>query len=101
MSRPSRVLVAGIGNIFLGDDGFGVEVARRMAQQPVPEHVEVVDAGIRGMHLAFQIAYERYDAVILVDAVPRGHAPGTLYVIDPDPVAADGVAVADGHTMTP
>jgi hydrogenase maturation protease len=93
--------VAGIGNIFLGDDGFGVEVVRRMAQQPLPEHVEIVDAGIRGMHLAYQIAEQQYDAVILVDAVPRGNPPGTLYAIEPELTSPSAEAPADAHTMTP
>jgi hydrogenase maturation protease len=80
----TRVLVAGIGNIFLGDDGFGVEVARRLRDEPLPDGVDVADFGIRGVHLAYELAEARYDAVILVDAVPRGEPPGTLFVIEPD-----------------
>jgi hydrogenase maturation protease len=79
----TRVLVAGIGNIFLGDDGFGVEVARRLRDEPLPDGVDVADFGIRGVHLAYELAEARYDAVILVDAVPRGEPPGTLFVIEP------------------
>jgi hydrogenase maturation protease len=79
----ARVLVAGIGNIFLGDDGFGVEVATRLARVDLPEGVRVVDYGIRGMHLAYDLA-NGFDAAILIDATPRGGAPGTLYVIEPD-----------------
>jgi hydrogenase maturation protease len=75
-----RVLVAGLGNIFLGDDGFGVEVARRLADRPAVEGVTVKDFGIRGLDLAY--ALKDYESVIFVDAVPRGDEPGTLYVID-------------------
>jgi hydrogenase maturation protease len=78
-----RVLVAGVGNIFLGDDAFGVEVVRRLAEKPLPEGVRVVDFGIRGLDLAYALL-DGYDAVILVDATPRGQAPGTLYVIEPE-----------------
>jgi hydrogenase maturation protease len=78
-----QVLVAGIGNIFLGDDGFGVEVATRLARAGVPDGVRVVDYGIRGMHLAYDLA-NGFDAAILIDATPRGGTPGTLYVIEPD-----------------
>jgi len=98
----SRILVAGIGNIFLGDDGFGVEVAQRLRDQPLGDGVEVVDFGIRGIHLAYELAGGRYDAAILVDAVAQGGRPGTLYAIEPDPNAGDGeTAVADAHTLTP
>ena len=79
-----RVLVAGVGNIFLGDDGFGVEVARRLAGERLPEDVRVADFGIRGVHLAYELL-DGYDTAILVDAAPRGGQPGTLYVIEPEP----------------
>lgn len=75
-----RILVAGIGNIFLGDDGFGVEVARRLAGRSLPEEVTVEDFGIRGLDLAY--ALSGYDVAIFVDTVPRGGDPGTIYVID-------------------
>jgi hydrogenase maturation protease len=77
------VLVAGVGNIFLGDDGFGVEVARRLSAEPLPENVRVADYGIRGVHLAYQLL-DGYDTLILVDAVSRGEPPGTVFVIEPD-----------------
>jgi len=77
------VLVAGVGNIFLGDDGFGVEVARRLSTEPLPENVRVADYGIRGVHLAYQLL-DGYDTLILVDAVSRGEPPGTVFVIEPD-----------------
>jgi hydrogenase maturation protease len=97
-----RLLVAGIGNVFLSDDGFGVEVVRRLSSESLGDDVDVVDFGIRGVHLAFDLADGRYDAVILVDAVAKGGEPGTLYVIDPD--VANGSlesAVADAHSLTP
>jgi hydrogenase maturation protease len=80
--KPS-ILVAGIGNIFLGDDAFGVEVVRRMAGRKLPEGVQVSDFGIRGLDLAYALQ-DGYEATILVDACPRGHMPGTLYVLEPD-----------------
>src|SRR5438128_1754175 len=82
---PDRraVLVAGVGNIFLGDDAFGVEVAQRLARRPLPAGVRVVDFGIRGLDLAYALL-DPYEAVILVDAMPRGEQPGTLYVLEPD-----------------
>ncbi|MDX3640604.1 hydrogenase maturation protease [Streptomyces sp. MB09-02B] len=104
-SPPSepRTLVAGIGNIFLGDDGFGVETARRLAERALPGHIEVVDIGVRGVHLAYQLL-DGYDTLVLVDATARGEAPGTLYVIEPDdaaPNASPGAPALDGHRMTP
>jgi hydrogenase maturation protease len=83
VSRLARVLVAGVGNVFLGDDGFGVEVARRLAQGPLPPGVEVADIGIRGVHLAYQLL-DGYDLLVLIDAVARDGPPGTLFVIEPD-----------------
>jgi hydrogenase maturation protease len=97
-----RILVAGIGNVFLGDDGFGVEVVRRLSTNPLGEGVDVVDFGIRGVHLAFELADGRYDAAVLVDAVSRGGRPGTLYVIDPGDDAKEWQAgVPDAHSLTP
>jgi hydrogenase maturation protease len=77
-----RVLVAGIGNIFLGDDAFGVEVARRLLARSLPADVRVVDFGIRGIDLTYALL-DDYEQVILVDAVQRGGKPGTLYTIEP------------------
>jgi len=79
----ATVLIAGIGNIFLGDDAFGVEVARTLAKRTLPEGVSVRDFGIRGFDLAYALL-DPWDAVILVDALPRGDAPGTLYTMEPD-----------------
>ncbi|WNZ14195.1 hydrogenase maturation protease [Streptomyces sp. 11x1] len=98
-----RTLVAGIGNIFLGDDGFGVETARRLAERHLPGHTEVVDIGVRGVHLAYQLL-DGYDTLVLVDATARGEAPGTLYVIEHDdtvPEPSPGTPALDGHRMTP
>jgi len=97
-----RVLVAGIGNIFLGDDGFGVEVARRLAGEPLGEGVDVVDFGIRGVHLAYELLDGGYDAAILVDAAARGSAPGTLCAVEHDAASSlPEAASVDAHTLTP
>ena len=77
------VLVACVGNVFLGDDGFGVEVARRLAREALPERTRVVDFGIRGLHLAYDLL-SRPDLLVLVDATSRGGPPGTLYVLELD-----------------
>jgi hydrogenase maturation protease len=105
---PRRTLVACLGNIFLGDDGFGVEVARRLAREELPDGTRVTDYGIRGMHLAYDLA-EGWDATILVDAAPRGGDPGDVYVIEPErqqPAGgqAGGLAgnmLLDAHGMQP
>ena len=94
-----RVLIAGIGNIFLGDDGFGVEVTRRLAGRGLPEGVEVKDFGIRGMDLAYALQ-DDYELVVLVDATPRGEQPGTVYLIEPE-VEEDGEVTLDTHGMDP
>jgi hydrogenase maturation protease len=82
-----RILVAGIGNIFAGDDGFGVEAARRLFERPQRNGVKVRDFGIRGLDLAYTLT-DGFDAAILIDAAPRGHAPGTVSVVEPDRPAA-------------
>lgn len=92
------VLVAGIGNVFLADDGFGVEVSRRLAERELASGVKVAEYGIRGMDLAYELQ-EDYDAAVLIDAVPRGQPPGTLYVIEPELDAAE--PVLDAHAMDP
>lgn len=98
------ILVAGIGNIFLGDDGFGVEVARRLAQRHLPAAVRVVDFGIRGFDLAYALQ-DGYEKTILVDACPHGEVPGTLSVIEPDLTSLDDPAgpqaVVQAHAMNP
>jgi hydrogenase maturation protease len=104
-----RTLIAGVGNIFLGDDGFGVEVANRLASEKLPEGVRVADYGISGMHLAYDLA-EGFDTTILIDATPRGSDPGTVYVMELDPAAPSaaaapepgrGIPLLDGHGMQP
>jgi hydrogenase maturation protease len=94
-----RVLIAGIGNIFLGDDGFGVEVVKRLAASGPPEGVEVKDFGIRGMDLAYALQ-DDYDLVVFVDAIPRGGEPGTVYLIEPE-IEDDGEVSLDTHGMDP
>jgi len=96
---PKRILVAGVGNVFLGDDGFGVEVVRRLAGRELPEDVEVADFGIRGMDLIYALQ-EDYEVVIFVDAAPRGEEPGTVYLLEPE-IEEDGEVVLDTHGMDP
>ena len=96
----ARVLVAGIGNIFFGDDGFGPEVARRLGEEELPEWVKVEDFGIRSIHLAYELM-EGYDELVLVDATPRREdEPGTVYLIEPDFSDVEGTLL-DAHTMNP
>ena len=96
----ARVLVAGIGNLFLGDDGFGPEVVRRLlGEGAVPDGVRVVDYGIRGMHLAYDLL-EGYDALVLVDAVPEAGSPGEVTVLEVGP-ADLGHGALDAHGMDP
>ena len=94
-----RILVAGIGNVFLGDDGFGVEVVKRLAARELPEDVEVVDFGIRGMDLIYALQ-DDYEVVIFVDAAPRGEVPGTVYLLEPE-IEEDADVVLDTHGMDP
>src|SRR5215213_5403531 len=96
---PKRILVAGVGNVFLGDDGFGVEVVRRLAGRELPEGVEVADFGIRGMDLIYALQ-DDYEVVVFVDATPRGEEPGTVYLIEPE-IEEDGEVVLDTHGMDP
>ncbi len=106
-STPRRILIACIGNIFLGDDGFGVEVAAQLKGHKFPPGVQVVDFGIQGVELAYTLL-EDYDTLVLVDAVPRGGVPGTLYLIEPklDDISPEKGAEAgrvglDTHSMDP
>jgi hydrogenase maturation protease len=103
VAQPT-ILVAGIGNIFMGDDAFGVEVARRLAERQLPPEVRVGDFGIRGFDLAYALQ-DGYETTILVDAYPHGDQPGTLYVVEPDLAElgadqAEGTDV-DAHGMDP
>ncbi|HXT11920.1 MAG TPA: hydrogenase maturation protease [Candidatus Angelobacter sp.] len=97
-----RILVAGIGNIFLGDDAFGSEVARELMAIALPPEAHVVDFGIRGYDLAYALA-DGYDAVILVDATPRNEPPGTVCLIEPDLANLGSLesASVDAHDMVP
>jgi len=104
-----RMLIACVGNIFLGDDGFGVEVASRLASAGLPDWVRVADYGISGMHLAYDLA-EGFETTILVDASARGEPPGTVFVMEldisgPPAAVADesgrGIPLLDGHGMQP
>jgi hydrogenase maturation protease len=95
-----RILVAGIGNIFLGDDGFGPEVVRRLANEQLPEEVHVVDYGIRGMHLAYDLLGE-YDALVLVDALPSREEPGAVVVLEVTEDDLPREADLDAHDMNP
>jgi hydrogenase maturation protease len=106
----SRMLVAGIGNIFCSDDGFGVEVVRQLAGRSRPDGVEVTDYGIRGVHLAYRLL-EGYDVLVLIDAAPRGHTPGTVTLVEVDQsglasagaaaVASGASPLVDAHGMDP
>lgn len=104
-----KILVAGIGNIFFGDDAFGCEVARELSQRPLPEGVFVKDFGIRSYDLAYAMM-DSYDATILIDATPQGSPPGTLYLIEPDIIFSesgnisldkDSCEVVNAHSMNP
>lgn len=94
----TRMLIAGVGNIFLSDDAFGVEVCAAMAGTELPPGVELVDFGIRGVHLAYQLL-DGYDVLVLIDAAPRGHPPGTvsLLEVDQSQVRDTAAAVAEGQ----
>jgi hydrogenase maturation protease len=92
--RAEKILIAGVGNIFFGDDAFGVEVARRLAWRSLPEDVRVVDFGIRGLDLAYALL-DDLEALILVDAVSRREPPGTLYVLEP---RLDGAIAPEGNS---
>lgn len=96
-----RILVAGVGNIFFGDDAFGVEVAQRLARRPQPDGVRVVDFGIRGLDLAYAIL-DGFDAVLVVDAMPRGGIPGTIYILEPElRNVRPEAALVEGHNLDP
>lgn len=97
-----RILVAGIGNIFMGDDAFGCEVAAELARRALPDGVRAADFGIRSYDLAYAIM-EEWDAVILVDAMPRGETPGTVFLLEADTGELDRLATAapDPHSMNP
>jgi hydrogenase maturation protease len=95
-----KVLIAGIGNVFFGDDGFGSVVARSLAGTSLPEGVVVRDFGIRGLDLAYELT-SGYDAAILVDAAGRGGEPGELFVLEPRPSLDSEPSSIDAHALTP
>lgn len=102
-----RVLVAGVGNVLLGDDGFGVAVARRLAGARLPEGVRVVETGIGGIALIHELA-DGFDVLVVADAVDRGRAPGTIMIIEPEVVDVGLLSplerhdfLADMHVATP
>jgi hydrogenase maturation protease len=95
-----RVLVAGVGNVFLGDDAFGVEVARRLLESPLPDGVHAADFGIRGVHLAYELL-DGYDSLVLIDAMAQGGSPGDLYVFEPKRNQGPGTGLHDAHDLSP
>lgn len=99
--RPT-ILVAGIGNIFLGDDAFGVEVVRQLMSRNLPAEARVVDFGIRGLDLAYALQ-DGYETTILIDAFPHGLVPGTVSVVEPDQeeITAAPTALVEAHSMHP
>ncbi len=100
----TSILVACVGNIFNGDDAFGVEVARRLARANLPSGVRVIDFGIRGIDLTYALM-DGYDAIILVDAAQRGEAPGAVSIVEPEQVDADNASLEDlslsAHELDP
>ena len=95
-----RILVAGIGNIFLGDDGFGSEVVRHVPVRQDDSGVRAVDYGIGGMHLAYDLL-DDWDALVLVDAVPNRGSPGALHIFEADHESPSATAALDTHSMDP
>ena len=96
------ILIAGTGNIFLGDDAFGCEVVKELQQRSWPENVRVEDFGIRGFDLAYAVL-DGYDITIFIDAIARGEPPGTLYTIEPEvnDLEALGAGVLETHSINP
>lgn len=97
-----RILIAGIGNIFFGDDAFGCEVAKQLLCKDLPEQVRVIDFGIRSYDLAYTLI-DNFDIVILVDAMARGERPGTIAVIEPDLTRLNEFtdSLPDAHSLNP
>jgi hydrogenase maturation protease len=99
-----KILVAGIGNIFLGDDGFGVEVAQQLSSCGLPASVRVADFGLRGFDLVYALQ-DGYEGVILIDAFPHGQAPGSVYVVEPcldeAPAESGQDSFVQPHAMNP
>lgn len=100
----TRILVAGVGNIFMGDDGFGCEVARRLSELALPEGAKLVDFGIRGIDLTYALM-DDYDGAIMIDTAERGEAPGTVTVVVPEAAVVDSANPEDlmlePHSLDP
>jgi hydrogenase maturation protease len=94
----AQILVAGVGNIFRGDDGFGSAVAQRLLRDSIDASVKIVDYGISGIHLAYELL-EGYETLVLIDAMARGGEPGTIYLLEPEPGTRRGFP--DAHSMDP
>jgi hydrogenase maturation protease len=94
-----KILIAGVGNAWLRDDGFGGEVARRLERRELPDGVAVMDAGTGGLDLAYEVM-RGYDALVILDVSRQGGEPGTLYVMEPDEDSVQG-AIEDGETINP
>ena len=97
--RTKQILVAGIGNAWMRDDGFGGEVAKLLGERELPPGVSVVDFGSGGLDLAYEVM-RGYDALILIDVSRQGGPPGTLYVMEADPEDVDG-QIEDGQMLDP
>jgi hydrogenase maturation protease len=97
--RLRKILVAGVGNAWLRDDGFGGEVARRLQQRELPEGVAVMDVGTGGLDLAYEVM-RGYDALVILDVSRQGGEAGTLYVMEPEEESVEG-SIADGEVINP
>ena len=93
------ILVAGVGNAWMRDDGFGSAVARALSERKLPGGVSVMDAGTGGLDLAYEVM-RGYDALVIVDVSKQGGEPGTLYVMEPDEESVSG-SIEDGDTINP
>ena len=101
LPNDASILIAGLGNIFLGDDAFGVEVVRRLSEMNLPDHVRLMDVGARIVHLAYELREHRYETVILIDVVSNGIAAGTVSVLEPESDGSANFRVQDGHGVEP
>lgn len=99
-TRPKQVLIAGIGNAWQRDDGFGSEVARRLEGRELPDGIAVIDFGTGGLDLAYQVMYG-YDGLLMIDVSRQGGSPGTLYVMEVDEDEVPGGSVEDGEVLNP
>ncbi len=99
-ARPKQVLIAGIGNAWQRDDGFGSEVARRLEGRELPDGIAVIDFGTGGLDLAYQVMYG-YDGLLMIDVSRQGGSPGTLYVMEVDEDEVPGGSVEDGEVLNP